>query len=228
MRLLANGEDALAMPMSPETGLQSDYDDLNLAFADAELGVWSLGSASLDFLVERIRALKPRAVLEFGSGISTAVLARALRELHGDVATTALVSLEQDLLEADRTTKTLARLGLDRIATVVHSPLRAEVVGGRTVSAYDSDPEALARLTGRSFDLLVIDGPSAEPGSRVATLLNHRSLLSHGAVAIMDDAMRDGELWAGTVWGQEPNIDIDGVLLVDKGLMIARSNGPAD
>ena len=48
-----------------------------------------------------------------------------------------------------------------------------------------------------------------------------RDHLARGAVIVLDDALRDGELDTARRWAAEGWIRIRGVILVDKGLLVA-------
>ena len=96
------------------------------------------------------------------------------------------------------------------------------LIGGREISTYEADLDELSAKAPFGFDFVVVDGPSAEPGARVATLIVFRPLLAPGALIFMDDALRDGELWAANQWAAMPELEVMGVVLVDKGVLRAR------
>jgi predicted O-methyltransferase YrrM len=219
------GTDALSPTVKGETGLPSDFGVLGSLVSDAEVGIWSLGSASLRYLDTVIRSDGPGAILEFGSGLSTLVMAQALAEATPNAGVPRLVSLEQDVREAERTGRLLADAGLAEHVALIHARLRPGVVNGKDISAYDIDPATLAELVSGPFDLVVIDGPSAEAGSRVSTLLTTTSIMRPGAMVIMDDALRDGELWAAKVWAESSHVHVLGIELLEKGLLVARMRG---
>ena len=86
---------------------------------------WSMLPQALATVVAEVRSGR-REVVECGSGVSTVVLARALREVGGR-----LYSLEHDLAWAERTRSLLDDEGLDRFARVVDAPLRPHPTGHR-------------------------------------------------------------------------------------------------
>src|SRR5206468_311876 len=51
---------------------------LRQALADMPMGIWSASPAVLNFLEGEVQRLKPSAILEFGSGLSTVCLAHYL------------------------------------------------------------------------------------------------------------------------------------------------------
>ncbi|WP_205697904.1 class I SAM-dependent methyltransferase [Conexibacter sp. SYSU D00693] len=125
-----------------------------------------------------------RAVVECGSGMSTVVLARLLRQREAGQ----LVALEHDEGWAQRVHDLLRREALQDRARVVHAPL-------------DGDPpwyaEAALDDLPMAIDLLLVDGPPAYlPGDehrRAPALTTLDDRLAHGATVVLDDIDRPGE-----------------------------------
>jgi predicted O-methyltransferase YrrM len=134
-------------------------------------------------------------IVECGSGVSTVVLARLLRQRGGGAT---IVALEHDAQWAALVTDMLARESLVNIARVVHAPLQG-------------DPPWYARsaLTEMSdhIDLLVVDGPPAHaPGqgrARAPALAALGPRLTETATVILDDVNRPGERDVLTCWQAE-------------------------
>jgi predicted O-methyltransferase YrrM len=156
---------------------------------------WSLREPALELVVDEV-AKRPGAIVECGSGLSTIVIARLLRELDCG----SLHSLEHDLAWAERTRSLLAAEGLDR-AEVLAAPLEPHPLAGEAGGWYDRD--ALASLP-VAIDLLLIDGPPAgDPElrrNRHPALDELGPLLAPGATIILDDAGRPGEAAAIELW----------------------------
>src|SRR3954470_19094657 len=78
MRRVTSGPDALVPPMETFKGAGSSLSDPELArlLADDELGTWALDVATIEVLWEKLQAERPAALLEFGAGVSTVLLAR--------------------------------------------------------------------------------------------------------------------------------------------------------
>ena len=218
-RRLTFGPDSLCPGVTPERGVITSDPVIRSLFADAEIGVWTLGSSTLAFLERRIAANRPRCILEFGSGVSTVLIAHAMSHVHDKPGRVLLVSLEQDSAQAERTRALLVAAGLSEVVRVLHTPLVVRSNRGEMRSAYDITTELLRELEAFSFDLVVIDGPSAEAGARVTTLDGIRALLRPGAEVYMDDALRDGEICAAKYWASDGWLDVRGVWLVDKGIL---------
>lgn len=164
---------------------------------------WSLGPAGLEaVLAELDRGLTE--VVECGSGVSTVVIARALRALgHGKVT-----ALEHDGAWAAATRRLLASEGLDAFATVVDAPLEPNPHAEAGCGWYRL--EALGELPAQGIELLLVDGPPAgEPGlerSRYPALAELGGRLAPEAVVILDDTDRVGERWVLDRWEREQAI----------------------
>ncbi|MFN3287105.1 MAG: class I SAM-dependent methyltransferase, partial [Sphingomonadaceae bacterium] len=120
---------------------------------------WAGTPGLLITLVDEVEVRRPRLVVEFGSGLSTLVLARALA-LH--VPEARLLSFDHDAGFAAMTRRRLAALGLS--AEVRHAPLADASALGVAGQWYDHGPLP------DGIDLLLIDGPPAwlKEGARAA------------------------------------------------------------
>lgn len=134
----------------------------------------------------------PRSVLEFGSGRSSLVIARALSAVGGG----RLTSVE-NAPEFGRDAWALAERipGVD--AQLVVSPVRVTLTPGGPFNGYvDAAPALLARAP---YDLVLIDGPSG-PLGRDWTMFAAIRHLNPGALIIVDDMARPGERRAVERW----------------------------
>jgi predicted O-methyltransferase YrrM len=162
---------------------------------------WTEGAlrpAALVIVCNEIVLADRREIVELGSGVSTIVLARLMREREGRLTT-----LEHDPDWAGVVRSQLKREGLTHVARLVEAPLEAHVLalGGapwyaeRAVAALPDD-----------IDLLLVDGP---PGygegmerSRYPALPAIQSRLAPEAIVILDDATRPGEREILERWGE--------------------------
>jgi predicted O-methyltransferase YrrM len=158
---------------------------------------WAMRPAALVRVLNEVVLGARTSVVECGSGMSTVVLARLLRERGSGT----VVAIEHDGDWAALVRRQLEAEGLGDRAQVLHAPLAGDPPW------YDAT--ALAVLP-RAVDLLVVDGPPAhrpELGQRRAPALAFfEPRLAPGAVVVLDDARRPGErevlrMWeAATPW----------------------------
>lgn len=155
------------------------------------------------FVVQQIYSRRPQRVVEFGSGVSTILIARALRDL-GEKRQ--LDSFEHVESWYEKTRDLLRSAGLEDVVRLHYSPLgRRE---GLDVPWYDVS--ALAKDE-TPCDLVLVDGPeggSGEPLARLGGFLALRDRLSPDAVVLLDDAFRRGEREIIRRWQQaEPRLE---------------------
>ena len=152
------------------------------------LGSWKADTGLLKLLVDHIEVHRPRLVVEFGTGASTLVLARALQRAGGGT----LISFEQHADFVDATRNWLADYGL-------HAELRAAPLApspdGWPGLWYDHGvlPEGI--------ELMLIDGPpwSVHPLTRGAASSLFDQVAPGGTV-MLDDAARPGERLVARRW----------------------------
>jgi hypothetical protein len=220
IRAIGSGTSPLAPVSRPADASSLRSASLGRLLEGVELGTWALGPRSIDELVEIVQRVRPDAIIEFGSGSSTVVLAWAIREVWGPNASPRIVSIEQDLEQMGRTRMLLDRAGLGAEAVVLVAPLAEQVIEGRRTICY-ALPEGFGdALHGRLADLIVIDGPAGVPGVRFGTLPLARPHARDGARFVLDDALRDGELQVARLWAALPYVRVEGIRLIEKGLLV--------
>lgn len=175
------------------------------------LGSWKADTGLLKLLVDHILEHRPALVVEFGTGASTLVIARAMQMAGGGI----LISFEQheDFVEATR--KWLAEHGLKadlRTAALKSAP------GGWPGLWYDHGPLP------NGIDLMLIDGPNwaIHPFTRGAaeTLFDK---ISPGGTVMLDDAARPGERLVARRWKTlHPEFEFELDKSGTKGTLIAR------
>lgn len=152
------------------------------------LGSWKADTGLLRLLVDHILKHKPRLVVEFGTGASTLIIARALKLAGGGT----LISFDQHADFVEATGKWLADHGLEADLRAV--PLRP-APGGWPGLWYDHGPLP------SDIDLLVVDGPpwTIHPMTRGAagTLFDN---IASGGTIMLDDAARPGERLVARRW----------------------------
>jgi predicted O-methyltransferase YrrM len=156
---------------------------------------WELAPDVLRLLSALVAALRPRHVLEFGSGVSTLVLARAAAQL-GDCAVT---SVDHDPKFAVATEAMLGAEGTS-IVSLQCAPVVARVRAGRLQPCYLVDPAGIAALS--PADLILVDGPPEVLGGRAGMLYQALEYAQSGTIVLLDDADRAGERAALAEWSQ--------------------------
>jgi predicted O-methyltransferase YrrM len=188
--------DLLYRKLEAVTGL---YATLDLEAPLPPLGDWAIDPFMAVTIVNTILDVRPRLVVECGSGASTIVVGATLRKLGGRRR---LVSVEHNSLYAGISRDHVRRHGLQQWAEVRHAPL----VEGPHGLWY----ELSAFEVGGDIDLLLVDGPSTEigPDARRPALPALYDKLSHDARILVDDAAREGEQAAIAAWqGNFPDLE---------------------
>jgi predicted O-methyltransferase YrrM len=161
--------------------------------ADAlpNLGSWKADAGLLALLAEHILSARPQLVVEFGTGASTLVIARALQIAGGG----RLISFEQHEDFVTATRLWLADFGLEADLRAV--PLRPSPEGWPGLW-YDH-----GRLPD-GIDMMLIDGPpwTIHPLTRGAAASLFGSIAPGGTV-FLDDAARPGERLVARRWRKE-------------------------
>jgi hypothetical protein len=176
----------------PPTGVDADaWQILSPLLVHGGYLPWTTGSMRPAALVEVCNEIvhgDRTRILECGSGVSTVLLARLLRERERG----ALTSLEHDRHWATLIGDHLRRERLEAIARVVHAPLRGD------------PPWYRLEATPDEIDLLIVDGPPAfEPGhgtAREPALTHFDGNLVRGAAVVLDDIDRPGERQTLATW----------------------------
>lgn len=191
---------------------------------------WSTGAmrpAGLVTVLNEVWFGCPELIVELGSGVSTVVLARLLREL----GTGRLLAVEHDEAWAARVVRQLAREDLAEFALVVRAPLRPSERAWESCEWYDEDALLTAidaSPTGAPpIDVLVVDGPPAwQPSAehaRYPALGALGTRLALGARIVLDDVERAGEQAVLVRWQREHGLTFD--VRPGTGVAIARWPG---
>jgi hypothetical protein len=142
-------------------------------------------------LYTTVRRLRPRAVLECGSGLSTCVIAWALRENGGEGGRPVFVSLEES---ADYHAEIVRGLPdpLRPFVELLHRPRRERSYGGRLGCGYEDVPP-------HDYEFVFIDGPTLRRDARSPKCFNADIVdivrRAPGTVEALLD-QRIGTLWA--------------------------------
>jgi len=183
-----------------------------------ETNPFSLGTEALNFVDERIRRLRPNAVLEFGSGVSTLVLTSCMVELHGN-RTPRVFSVDESEDYLHATERMLAAADLDRCARLAHRRVREQPIRGQRVLCYDVDDDFLRTFMTAAPDFLLVDGPSGGGMVRFGTLPLVVGHVGTPCRFLLDDALREDELLVASRWQKLPDVRLIGIHLVGHGLL---------
>ena len=195
----------------------SRFDPIDLLPVDRS--VWSVSDDMARLLARLIASFQPKSVLEFGAGWSSVVLAHALAAIGGGRLTS--VEHQPDYLgECWQRVEAVRQVD----ARLVVCPLRSGLSRHGLLWRY----AGLTRhIRARApFDFVVIDAPPGAFG-RSAALFDSYSLLSAGALIILDDAARPRERTAVSRWLRSlPGLEL--VMFddrVERGLAVLRHDG---
>lgn len=153
-------------------------------------GGWALTADAAVVLVREIALNRPRTIVELGSGVSTQLIGRLLKEAGEGK----LYSLDHDATWAERTRRHIRASGLEDHVVVLDAPLAKQRFNDREFNWYQV-PEALRQVN--DIDLVIVDGPpqSLDPGGtpRYPALPAFLAQLSPKAMIYIDDARRPQE-----------------------------------
>ena len=164
-----------------------DFVDLSWLEPEAERDAWTLADDTLRFVSCVLGHLQPRRVLEFGSGVSTRVLAAGCARLD-EPAT--VVALENDPVFERRTVDALGRDGRLGRARVELTHVVVRRWYGQNLPVYHL-PETVADAP--APQLVLVDGPPLPLGGRAGSVLQAVHLAEAGTLVLLDDADRPSE-----------------------------------
>lgn len=187
LRSLDGGSRAQKKALLDRLGLPED--------ALPHLGSWKADTGLLTLLADHIISKRPKLVVEFGTGASTLIAARALDLAGGGT----LISFDQHSDFVEGTRRWLADYGLAADLRAV--PLRPSPDWPGLW--YDHDPLPA------DIDLMLIDGPpwTIHPFTRGGAS-GLFAQIAPGGTVILDDAARPGERIVARRWRREwPDFD---------------------
>jgi hypothetical protein len=185
---------------------------------------YSLGTEALNFLDDGIRRLRPRAVLEFGSGVSTVVITARMSEIHGRKSVHDFSIDESETYLRD-TDQMLEEAGLRPCARLACRGVREQRIHGHHAPCYALDDGFLRAFLGAAPDFVLVDGPSGGGMVRFGTLPLVLGHLGSPCTFFLDDALREDEIHVASLWRKLPEVEIAAVHLVGHGLLEGRLVG---
>lgn len=205
LRSLRGGSKAAKHGLLDRLGLPRD--------ALPNLGSWKADTGLLTLVADHILTARPKLVVEFGTGASTLIVARALQMAGGGT----FLSFDQHPEFVQGTRDWLAEYGLEADLRAV--PLRRSA--GWPGLWYDHGPLPPA------IDLMLVDGPpwTIHPFTRGAasTLF---SQIAPGGTVMLDDAARPGERIVARRWRKEwPDFEFELLKGGTKGTLVGKRKG---
>ena len=192
------------------------------------------------FLLERLREQQYDAIVEFGSGTSTLLLAKALQafNLVNDGDSKRILSFDHDAYYFEKTQKMLAANQIESLVDLRLAPLKEwddETGSYKYYNCQEALNELSERLQGSSKRLLVlVDGPPGNtcPNARYPAVPFMSDLLSNHEIDwILDDAYRHEEKLSAGYWKEiwsASNIRFDDELIKnEKGMFFITTYGNA-
>ncbi len=206
LRSLHGGSKAAKRALLDRLGLPHD--------ALPNLGSWKADTGLLVLVADYILREKPKLVVEFGTGASTLIIAKALEMAGGGT----FISFEQHEAFVDATRAWLAEHGL--MADLRAAPLAPAPDGWEGLwYEHGALPEAI--------DLMLIDGPpwTLHPFTRGAAATLFGRIAPRGTV-MLDDAARPGERLIARKWRKLwPDFDFRLLHSGTKGTLVGRRRG---
>lgn len=145
------------------------------------------------YILNEIIINQREKIIEFGSGLSTILMARLIKLNNLDAK---IISIEHNKPWVSLLTAYLKNEGLQDIVQIFHAELKETESPVGNVDWYNLDA-ILNKFTGIQFDLMIIDGPPANGGkikhSRFPALLKMSHHLAKDYCVLIDDANRKGE-----------------------------------
>jgi hypothetical protein len=224
LRKFGGRPEIMSLRGAVRTGRSLENEYLAHRLADVVFGQWTAPAQTLNLIEQKIYHSQPTLVLEFGSGVSTSCLAQYMREVHGSANRIFVITVEEDSRRREETYATAASLGLAKHVSLVHAPLKRQMLEGRETVCYQLTRELRSLLMHQLPNFVFIDGPGPTHDrlSRYGTVPLCREFVAPGSPFYLDDALRDRELEVGQLWSTIPGISVQGIFFVGHGLLTGR------
>jgi hypothetical protein len=195
-------------------GLQNYFATGELPNVNTERHSWPVSPDFSLYLVELLETNNYDLIIEFGSGISTVIMAKTLAKMtrrHSDKASTTLVSFDHLEQYYKQTLGQLKQADLAEQVQLELAPLKAYTSPNGNTYPYYTCHETLAKLAQKhdltnTRILVVVDGPPASTGKH-ARYPAAPLVLTHFKGAsidlLLDDYIRDDEKEIATLWKAE-------------------------
>lgn len=173
------------------------YQALDIRHPLPPLRGWAISPDIGWIYVSKIFEMKPKTIVECGSGVSTLLAAYSLKRLGGGK----VIALEHDEAFAQQTRQQICSHGLEDYAQVLITPLTNYLIVETSFRWYDITSVDLHQ----PIDLLLVDGPpgTLQKQSRYPALPLLMSHLHPKSWILMDDANRQDEQEICKRWEEE-------------------------
>jgi predicted O-methyltransferase YrrM len=169
----------------------------------------SLTAYALAYIVNEIFINERKSIIEFGSGISTILMAKVADARKIDLN---IISVDEDLAWINKMQDILITENLQKYVHFIHSPIKTIDNKMANYRWYDEKVLELGCL-GIFFDMVVVDGPKAyEIGNeliRYHALHFLQNKLQTDYVVFLDDTNRNGEKSILKKWQDEFNLQFE-------------------
>ena len=175
-------------------------------------------------VLEELTERRPRMVVECGSGVSTVMMALAIRAGAWD---SRIVSLEHRADFKAATDELLVKHGVDHLVDVRLAPLVTGHLDGHDTPWYDAS--ALEDLA--DVGLVLVDGPPTLTGplARYPVVPLLRDRLAQECVIIADDLVRQSDLECARQWHELlPDFTFEVDTTLQKHAAILRRQAPSE
>ncbi len=164
---------------------EKDWKSYDLSFLNRpSFGRWSMEEDICRFIGRVCETLRPRRVLEFGTGLSTLILAHEVSKRNIEK----VWSIDHIRDFAGYPKDILARRGQGDLVDFRCFPIRLTSLAGKLLQFY-SIPKGFFKETG-PLDLVIVDGPPYYYNGREAALYTVYPHLSPRGLLLLDDAER--------------------------------------
>lgn len=174
------------------------HDRPYLPFTGAALRPFCLSHILNDILVN-----SRKHIIEFGSGVSTLIIARLIK---ANDLPAKMVSIEHDENWCMRLRRLVKEEGLEEIVNQVHAPLGACHLSKNNCEWYKTE-SIISAIKSNKFDMIIVDGPPAwKPEiqlSRYPAVPFMLDNLDETFSIFLDDAIRPGEKDIIKMWEKE-------------------------
>lgn len=189
--------------------------ELSKIFEKDEFGKWSMEIESIEILCNYLETSKPAYILEFGSGLSTIILA-----LYASKYNSLVVSIEQNDWVKFNIINRLKLIGIEEY--VIFEKIYKNNNGSFSISqkCYVMLKEKM------QIEFALIDGPFGPPGCREIAFSILRKILKTNLEWLMDDALRKEEMKILNKWKHEDCVKVIGIFSTKKGLAYGKMEKP--